>query len=65
MTAALHNADRDGAQSIGYLSRQMYRMFAKSIAAELAPFGLVAGQWSVLRVLWSEEGLSQVDLADR
>jgi len=43
----------------------MYRLFAKAIAAELAPYGLVAGQWSVLRILWLEEGLSQVDLADR
>jgi DNA-binding MarR family transcriptional regulator len=57
--------DPEEARSIGYLSRYMYRMFAKAIAAELAPFGLVAGQWSVLRALWVEEGLSQVDLADR
>jgi DNA-binding MarR family transcriptional regulator len=57
--------DREEARSIGYLSRYMYRMFAKAIAAELAPFDLVAGEWSVLRVLWVEEGLSQVGLAER
>lgn len=56
---------REEGRSIGYLSRYMYRLFAKAIAAELAPYGLVAGQWSVLRILWLEEGLSQVDLADR
>ncbi len=43
----------------------MYRVFAKEIASELAPYGLVASQWSVLRVLWVEDGLSQVDLAER
>ncbi len=43
----------------------MYRVFAKEIASELAPYGLVASQWSVLRALWVEDGLSQVDLAER
>lgn len=57
--------DKSEAQSIGYLSRYMYRVFAKAIAAELAPYGLVASQWSVLRALWVEDGLSQVDLAER
>ena len=57
--------DQSESHSIGYLSRYMYRVFAKEIASELAPYGLVASQWSVLRVLWVEDGLSQVDLAER
>ncbi len=60
--AASKNADEQ--ESVGYLSRYVYRAFAKAIASELAPLGLVSGQWSVLRVLWREEGLSQVRLAE-
>jgi len=52
-------------QSVGYLARYAHRAFAKALASELAPHGILGGQWSVLRVLWEKEGLSQVDLAER
>lgn len=52
-------------QSLGYLFRYGYRAFARAISAELQPFDISSGQWSVLRVLWENEGLSQVELADR
>ena len=52
-------------QSVGYLARYAHRAFAKALAGELAPHGILGGQWSVLRVLWEQEGLSQVDLAER
>src|SRR2546423_6601881 len=52
-------------QSVGYLARYAHRAFAKALAAELAPHGILGAQWSVLRVLWEQEGLSQVDLAER
>ena len=55
----------DGSQSVGYLARYAHRAFAKALAAELAPHDILGGQWSVLRVLWEQEGLSQVDLAER
>jgi DNA-binding MarR family transcriptional regulator len=55
----------DANQSVGYLARYAHRAFAKALAAELAPHDILGGQWSVLRVLWEQEGLSQVDLADR
>lgn len=51
-------------QSIGYLFRYGYRAFARAISIELQPFEVSSGQWSVLRVLWESEGLSQVELAD-
>lgn len=54
-----------GDESIGYLSRYAYRAFVKVLADELAQYGILTGQWSVLRILWEEEGLSQVELADR
>lgn len=58
-------AARAAPQSIGYLVRYGYRAFARALGEELQPHGISSGQWSVLRVLWEEEGLSQVELADR
>jgi DNA-binding MarR family transcriptional regulator len=40
-------------------------MFMKVLAIELAPYGVSTAQWSVLRVLWNEQGLSQIDIAKR
>jgi len=51
--------------SIGYLSRYAYRAFVRALAERLVPHGIATGEWSALRVLWAEEGLSQVELAQR
>lgn len=53
------------ALSIGYLTRYAHRAFVKALTDELAPHGILSGQWSVLRILWDIEGLTQVELADR
>jgi DNA-binding MarR family transcriptional regulator len=59
-------APRDmGSASMGYLVRYAYRAFVKALAVELDPHDITTGQWSVLRVLWQEEGMSQVELAQR
>src|SRR3979411_2119542 len=55
----------NASQSVGYLARYAHRAFSKALTGELAPHGILGGQWSVLRVLWEQEGLSQVDLAER
>lgn len=52
-------------QSLGYLVRYAHRAFVKALARELAPHAILSAQWSVLRVLWNVDGLSQVDLAER
>jgi DNA-binding MarR family transcriptional regulator len=52
-------------QSLGYQIRYAYRIFVKALADELDAFHITTGQWSALRVLWQEEGLSQVELAQR
>jgi DNA-binding MarR family transcriptional regulator len=52
-------------QSLGYQIRYAYRIFVKALADELGPHRITTGQWSALRVLWQEEGLSQVELAQR
>ncbi|MFZ0526729.1 MAG: MarR family transcriptional regulator [Xanthobacteraceae bacterium] len=53
------------AQSLSYQIRYAYRAFVKALAEELGPHRVTTGQWSALRVLWGEEGLSQVELAQR
>lgn len=50
-------------QSLGYQIRYAYRIFVKALADELGPLRVTTGQWSALRVLWQEDGLSQVELA--
>jgi|HubBroStandDraft_2_1064218.scaffolds.fasta_scaffold328757_1 MarR family transcriptional regulator, organic hydroperoxide resistance regulator len=52
-------------QSLGYQIRYAYRIFVKALADELGPHRITTGQWSALRALWQEEGLSQVELAQR
>ncbi len=52
-------------QSLGYKIRYVYRAFVRALAEELGPYRVTTGQWSALRVLWEEEGLSQVELAQR
>jgi DNA-binding MarR family transcriptional regulator len=54
-----------GPESVGYLVRYAYRAFVKALAVELDPHDITTSQWSVLRVLWQEEGMSQVELAQR
>ena len=52
-------------QSFGYLVRSAYRMFDKVLASGLSHHEVLTAQWSVLRVLWHEEGLSQSEIAER
>ena len=52
-------------QSLGYQIRYAYRIFVRALAIELGPHRITTGQWSALRVLWQEDGLSQVELAQR
>jgi DNA-binding MarR family transcriptional regulator len=51
--------------SLGYLVRYAHRAFVKAVAQELEPHGITTGEWSALRVLWMQEGLTQVELAAR
>ena len=60
-----HALPANAPQSLGYKIRYAYRAFVKALAEELGPHRVTTGQWSALRVLWEEEGLSQVELAQR
>ena len=73
MTALASNSDGESVLptktqdegSIGYLTRYAFRAFVKTLSVELEQYDIVTGEWSVLRVLWKGDSLSQVELAQR
>lgn len=52
-------------ESAGYLVRDAHRAFQHLLEKRIAPFGVTRGQWYFLRVLWTEDGLSQRELSLR
>lgn len=55
----------DPLQSIGYLCRINFRMFARELERRISKHGVSSGQWRSLRVLWAEDGITQRELSDR
>ena len=53
------------AESSGYLVRDAHRAFQRLLEKRIAPYGLRRGQWYFLRVLWTQDGLSQRELSTR
>src|SRR5262249_15487120 len=53
------------AESSGFLVRDANRAFQRLLEKCIAPHGIARGQWYFLRVLWSEDGLSQRELSAR
>lgn len=51
--------------SAGYLVRDAHRAFQRLLERRIAPYGVTRGQWYFLRVLWTEDGLSQRELSER
>jgi DNA-binding MarR family transcriptional regulator len=49
--------------SLGFLISSTARMMIRTLGAALREHGVAPGQWSVLRHLWAEEGLSQRELS--
>lgn len=58
-------ADFKSDQSLGYLNRVTYRAFQKSLQRRISQFGVNTAQWTFLRLLWLEDGVSQRELAQR
>ena len=52
-------------KSLGYLINRAARAFANRLATELRPFDVGIGQWAVLLHLWSNDGMTQAQLARR
>ena len=59
------NVDFPLAESSGFLVRDANRAFQRLLEKRIAPYGVARGQWYFLRVLWSEDGLSQRELSAR
>jgi len=53
------------AESSGYLVRDAHRAFQRLLEKRIAPYGVTRGQWYFLRVLWTEDGVSQRELSAR
>jgi DNA-binding MarR family transcriptional regulator len=52
-------------RSLSFLVRQAHRAFVARLADRLLPHQISVAEWAVLRMLWQQEGLTQVGLADR
>jgi MarR family transcriptional regulator, organic hydroperoxide resistance regulator len=53
------------AESSGFLVRDANRAFQRLLERRIADYEVTRGQWYFLRVLWSEDGLSQRELSAR
>jgi DNA-binding MarR family transcriptional regulator len=56
---------RPARHNVGFLLRYADRAFTKALSEELKSRDATISRWAVLRVLSEEEGISQVELADR
>lgn len=52
-------------RSLSFLVRQAHRAFVARLANRLVPHQISVAEWAVLRMLWQQEGFTQVALADR
>lgn len=52
-------------ESFGYLINRLARAMARELARELRPHRVAIGQWAVLLILWTRDGLSQAELSRR
>jgi DNA-binding MarR family transcriptional regulator len=51
--------------SIGYLARLIFRSFSRLREHQTREYGISSGQWTFLRQLWREDGVSQRELSRR
>ncbi len=51
--------------SIGYLARLIFRSFSRLREQHTRKYGISSGQWTFLRQLWREDGISQRELSRR
>jgi DNA-binding MarR family transcriptional regulator len=59
------NGDYPPIESAGYLVRDAHRAFQRLLEKRITAHGITRGQWYFLRVLWTEDGLSQRELSAR
>lgn len=52
-------------ESLGYQVNHLARLLAQALAAQIAPFGVVPGQFAQLLALFEQDGMTQRELCDR
>lgn len=52
-------------ETVAYLVREAHRALYADLQARIGGYGVNAGMWRFLRVLWEEDAISQRDLSDR
>jgi DNA-binding MarR family transcriptional regulator len=65
MAQAKAQPDYPPLESAGYLVRDAHRAFQRLLEKRIARHGITRGQWYFLRVLWTQDGLSQRELSAR
>jgi DNA-binding MarR family transcriptional regulator len=60
-----HSESADLEESIGYMVRNAHRAYDRVLTARLGKHNILTGTWSLLRVLWHEDKLSQIEVANR
>lgn len=56
---------RNPENSVGYLTRVVFRGFSRLLERRTLQRDISAGQWRFLRQLWCEDGVTQRELSDR
>ena len=52
-------------ESVGFVVREVWRLFARCLQPRIAREGVSIGMWFVLRMLWDEDGMTQRELGER
>lgn len=52
-------------QSFGNSVRHVNRLIQRDLGMRVAPLGISLGQWYALRTLWHNDGLTQIELAQK
>ena len=51
--------------SFGFLLRQTYQAFIRTLEEKITPYNVTTPQWFFLRVLWEEDGMTQRELSEK
>ena len=57
-----HAKPHPWADSVAYLLRNSYRVFARALQEKIQAEGIPIGSWPFLRHLWREDGITQSEL---
>lgn len=52
-------------ESVGFVVREIWRLFARCLQPRIAREGVTIGMWFALRMLWDEDGVTQRELGER